>query len=235
VTVAALILCATTESAIADTDGRAAVRRMVESAWAGGAVPIVVVAPEQDGVVAAALTGSPAVLAEPAPAEGGPVAQIRRAFAVARERVTDTEAGLVWPGAMVWVDPETVTSLIEAYGVRAGTILRPQFGDRSGWPVLLPIESDATLAASTPDRMPDDLIADLVAKGATVEELPLGDPGTTHSRATRSDDLPPYEGPAVPAGGPPPEWGAPVGERPEDVALEGPSLAPYAQAEAETE
>ena len=125
-TVAALILCATTDSAIADTDGRVAVRRMVESAWAGGAVPIVVVAPERDGAVAAALAGSPAVLAEPAPAEGGPVAQIRRAMAVALERVTETDAGLVWPGAMVWVDPETVTSLIEAYGVREGTDPPPE-------------------------------------------------------------------------------------------------------------
>ena len=89
------------------------------------------------------------------------------------------------------------------------------------------------MGAATPDRMPDDLIDDLVAGGASLEELQLGDPGTTHSRATPSADLPPYEGPEAPAGGPPPEWGAPAGERSEDVALEGPSLAPYAQAEAD--
>lgn len=234
-TVAAVILCATTDSALADTDGRPAARRMVEAAWAGGAVPIVVVAPERDGAVAASLAGSNAVLAEPAPAEGGPVAQIRRGLAVARERVTDSQAALIWPGAMVWVDPETVTSLIEAHGVNDGRAIRPTFRGDAGWPVLLPLGADAVLAQASPDRMPDDLIDDLAAGGIPVQTLALGDPGTTHSRATPSDELPPYEGPSEPAGGPPPEWGTPTGQDPDDVPLEGPSLAPYGQAEAETE
>ena len=46
-TVAAVILCASAEGALADTAGRPAVRRMVETAWAGGATPMVVVAPDR--------------------------------------------------------------------------------------------------------------------------------------------------------------------------------------------
>ena len=56
-TVAAVILYARPEGALADAAGRPAVRRAVESAWAGGATPIVVVSFDPDGAVAAALEG----------------------------------------------------------------------------------------------------------------------------------------------------------------------------------
>jgi len=127
VTVAAVVLFARgAEGALADAAGRGAARRIVETAWAGGATPIVVVCADQDGTVAAALAGSPAILAEPAPAESGPVGQIVRGITVARERVTETEGALVWPGRMTWVDAETVTSMIEASGAHGGSILRPR-------------------------------------------------------------------------------------------------------------
>jgi hypothetical protein len=95
VTVAAVVVAGDAARAVGDAAGRAGIRRIVDSAWAGGAVPIVVVAPDPDGTVAAALTGSPAVLAEPAPASAGPVGQVLRGMAVAAERVTDTDAVLV--------------------------------------------------------------------------------------------------------------------------------------------
>ena len=139
-TVAAVILYRDVAGALADAAGRPAVRRAVETAWSGGATPIVVVSLDSpDGAVAAALAGSPAVLAEPAPLETGPVGQILRGIAVAQERVTETEAALIWPGRLAWVDAETVTSLIEAYGPRRGSVLRPVYGDEPGWPVLVPI------------------------------------------------------------------------------------------------
>ncbi|MBA2557806.1 MAG: NTP transferase domain-containing protein, partial [Chloroflexi bacterium] len=156
-TVAAVIVCATAESALADAAGRPAVRRMVESAWAGGAVPVVVVAPDGGGAVASALAGSSAVLAEPAPVIGGPVAQIVRGMSVAREQLGDTEAALVWPGRMAWVGPETVTSLIEAHGPDRRSVLRPRFTDQLGWPVLVPLEHLPTLRSLPPEGMPDAL------------------------------------------------------------------------------
>ena len=112
---------------------------MVETAWAGGATPIVVVAPDPEGAVAVALAGSPAILAEPAPDAAGPVGQIVRGMRVAAGAVTETDAALVWPGRMVWVDAETVTTLIEAHGADRDAVLRPAYEGEMGWPALLPM------------------------------------------------------------------------------------------------
>ncbi|MEO7117945.1 MAG: NTP transferase domain-containing protein [Candidatus Limnocylindrales bacterium] len=226
-TVAAVILAATPESALADAAGRPAARRIVETAWAGGAVPIIVVAPERDGAVAASLAGSGATLAEPAPSTAGPVGQILRGMTVTRNAVTETDAAFIWPADMVWVDAETITSLIQAHGLDEAAILRPTWHGEPGWPVLVPLERMADLAVSSPTRMPDELVADLVAAGVPIRLLDMGDPGATHDRDTPIADLPEYEGPAENAGRPAPEWGAAAADRAEDTPLEGPALAPY--------
>ena len=113
-TVAAVILAASPESALADADGMPGVRRIADVAWSGGATPIVVVSFDPDGAVAAALAGAAVTLAEPAPPEHGPAAQMARGAEVALGEVGDTDAVLLWPARMTWVGPETVTSLIEA-------------------------------------------------------------------------------------------------------------------------
>ena len=88
-TVAAVILAARPESALRDVEGVANARRLVDTAWAGGATPVVVVAADiPDGAVAAALAGSPAILAAPPAAAGGPVDQICRGDGVAAGRST---------------------------------------------------------------------------------------------------------------------------------------------------
>ena len=205
-------------------------RRVVETAWAGGATPLVVVSADSGGQVAAALTGSPAVLAEPAPPEAGPVGQIMRGINVATAQVTETDALLIWPGRMVWVDAETVTTLIESHGAQRGTLLRPRYGEDVGWPVLIPVDLLPRLAALATDRMPGDLIDDLVAGGAPYAEIDMGDPGVAFDVSTPIDSLPAFEGPAQPVSGHAPEWGAAAAEMPDDAPLEGPSLAPYGQA-----
>jgi CTP:molybdopterin cytidylyltransferase MocA len=235
VTVAAVIMCPSAERALADTAGRSAVRRMVESAWAGGATPIVVVAPDETGAVAAALAGSPAILAEPAPAEEGSVGQITRGIRIASGRVTETEAALVWPGRMVWVDAETVTTLIEAHGADRSALLRPIYNGEVGWPVLLPLELLPSLEAQATDRMPDDLFDDLVAAGAQTRTIDTGDPGVIHDLEIAIGDLPAYGGPPEPVAGPPPEWGAEAADTADDSPLAGPALAPYGQAGEESE
>ena len=78
--------------------------------------------------------------------------------------------------------------------------------------------------------MPDELMAELIAAGAASTSIDTGDPGVTHDISTPIDSLPPYEGPPEPVAGTPPEWGAAAAEMPDDVPLEGPALAPYAQA-----
>jgi len=228
-TVAAVILAASAESALADAGGRPAVRRLVETAWSGGAVPIVVVAPDPDGLVASALAGSGAILAEPAPAEAGPVGQMARGMAVAREGVGETDAAIVWPARVVWADAETVTSMIQAHGMDDQSILRPTWRGEPGWPVLVPVIHVPLLASVATDRLPDDVLDDLAGLGAPVRLIDLGDPGVTHDRSTPREALPEYEGPPAPVA-PVPEWGAAVAEREEDAPLEGPALAPYGQA-----
>jgi len=231
VTVAAVILAASPESALADADGLASVRRIADVAWSGGATPIVVVTADPEGAVAAALAGAPVTLAEPAPQAGGPVAQIRRGIEVAGEVINGTTAALVWPARLTWVGAETVTTLIETHGLEPDTILRPAWGSQVGFPVLVPMDAAARLAGVAPSRMPGDVIADLAASGVAMRDVELGDPGTVIDRDTAPADLPPYEGPSEPPGPHTHEWGAGMADEPEDIPLEGPALAPYGQAE----
>ncbi len=51
-TVGAVIVPDGVAGALADATGRTAVRRIVDSAWAGGAMPIMVVAADPDGRIA---------------------------------------------------------------------------------------------------------------------------------------------------------------------------------------
>ncbi len=232
-TVAAVILFARPEGALADAYGRVAARRIVESAWAGGATPIVVVALDPNGDLAAALAGSPAILAEPAPPEAGPVGQIARGMDVAAEHVTETDAAFIWPGRMVWADAETVTTLIEAHGARRTAILRPRYAEEPGWPALVPMTALAVLRAQAINLMPDELLAATVESGIALELIDTGDPGVTHDISTAFDALPDYQGPAEPGAGTPPDWGAAAADMPDDAPLEGPALAPYGQVAAE--
>ena len=235
-TVAAVILAATPDSALADADGLPRIRRIVDSAWSGGALPVVVVSFDPDGAVAKALGGSAATLAEPVPPPAGtPIAQIRRGVDVAASVVSGVDAALIWPAPMGWVGPETVTSLIEAHGIDRRAVLRPAYDGEDGWPVLLPAtgEAAAALAGVGPDRAPDDIVRDIVAAGIPARSLELGDPGTTHDGSVPRDQLPPYIGPTEPAAPHTHEWGSALADAPEDSPLEGPALAPYGQAAAE--
>ena len=211
-TVAAVILSATPEGALAATLGQPRVRRLVDIAWSGGALPVVVVAPDPDGAVAKALIGSEAVHEGPAPVEHGPAGQMVQGADRARAEVLGTTAVLLWPARLTWVGPETVTSLIEAHGTDPGSLLRPAWQGAPGWPVLLPTVHLDTVRAVAPDRMPPDVIDD-VAAAVPSRVLDLGDPGVTHDVDTPFEELPPYEGPPDPPAGHTHEWG-------EDVATE---------------
>ena len=219
-TVAAVILAATPGAALREIDGRPLVRRLVEAAWAGGAVPIVVVCADPDGAVAAALAGAQVTLAAPAPMEGGPVAQICRGVDVALATVTETDAAIIWPARMAWVDPETITSLIEAHGTDPAPMLRPAFEGVVGWPALVPVAHLESLRSLKADLMPDDLLGDLAAAGVPVRVLDVGDPGTTHDVSAARDGMPPYAGPPGPASGHAHEWGAAAADEVDDAPPE---------------
>lgn len=208
-TVGVVILSATAEGALADTLGQPRVRRLADLAWSGGALPIVVVAPDPDGAVAEALLGSEAIHGSPAPLESGPAGQMARGMELAMAEVRGTTAVLLWPARMTWVGPETVTSLIEAHGLDVDTVLRPAWQGDPGWPVLLPTWTIAALRAVPTDRSPTEVITDLVA-AVPARIVEVGDPGVTHDVDTPREALPAYEGPPDPPGGQTHEWGADV-------------------------
>ncbi len=222
-TVGAVILAASVESALADADGVPRVRRIADAAWAGGAMPVVVVAPDPDGRVAAALAGAEVTLATPVDPERGPVGQIARGIDVAAGLVSGTTGALIWPARLCWVGPETVTSLVEAHGPYGESLLQPEYEGAAGWPVLLPLDALAVFRAQSATAMPDELVAGVVATGLSTHAIELGDPGTVIDGETRREDLPPYLGPADPSGGQ--DWGSPVAAMPEDAPLAGPALA----------
>jgi len=217
-TVAALILPASAEEALTRIDGRPLVRRLVDAAWSGGAVPVMVAVADPAGDVAAALAGAPATLVPPSDLVGGVEAAVRE--------VSETDAVMVWPTAYAWVDPETLTSLIEAHGVTLDAVLRPSYDGLAGWPVLLPVG----VVPGSPDRPTDQTLeAALAAIEAPVHLLDLGDPGAVHDVRTPRADLPRYRGPAGPAGAAH-EWGSLAAEEPDAPALEGPAVAPFGAA-----
>lgn len=208
-TVAAVILSATTEGALADTLGQPRARRIVDIAWSGGALPVVVCAPDPDGSVAQALVGAEATPAGTGPAEIGPVGQMVRGADLAFAEVRGTTGVLLWPARMAWVGPETVTSLIEAHGVDPTSVLRPAWDSVAGWPVLVPIGSLDSLRTLDPALPPDGVI-DALAATIPVRTIDLGDPGAVIDVDTAYDALPPYEGPPDPPAGHTHEWGADV-------------------------
>lgn len=216
-TVAAIILAIHHGTALREVEGLANARRLAETAWAGGALPIIVVAPDADGLVSATLAGSSAILAVPGPESGGPVGHISRAIDVARAEVDGTDAALLWPARMGWVDAETVTSLIEAHGADRSAILRPAFRGEPGWPALLPIEHLEALRGLAPTRRPPELLADLGAAGVPSRLLDLGDPGTVHDFETPRGQLPPFEGPPEPPAAHQHEWGSPAAAGPDEA------------------
>jgi len=206
-TVGAVIVPGGVAEALADATGRPAVRRIVDSAWAGGALPIVVAACDPDDHIAAALEGSPATVVDPGKASE--VGTYRVGVEAAAGLVRAMSAVLLWPGRMTWTDPETVTSLIEAHGRSPGELIRPRRAGERGWPVLLPVAQLDHLLGAVGGSLEGALASSAIAS------VELGDPGSVLGAEVALDDLPDYAGPPEPVGGPPPEWGAAAAEVPE--------------------
>jgi CTP:molybdopterin cytidylyltransferase MocA len=227
VTVAACILAASPDAALRQVDGTPNVRRLVDLAWAGGAFPVIVVAPDPHGTVAAALAGTTAVLGAPTADEAGPAGQLAMAFDLAQARVAGTDAALLWPARMGWLDAETVTSLIEAHGADRETVLRPAFRGIAGWPILIPLEHLPGLRSLPPDLEPE-AIADALAARVPTRTVELGDPGIVLGLDTPREELPVFEGPPEPPAGQRHEWGALVASGPDEVAGDEPPGTPHA-------
>lgn len=205
-TVAAIVLAPDAAGALGDADGEPAIRRVAHAAWSGGALPVVIVAPDTAGEIAAAVAGLPVMIVDPG-AEPRGIAWFVAGQRAAHAAVAETTAGLLWPFRHAWVDPETITSLVEAHGTASEQIIRPVYAGRPGMPVLIPTGHTDRLAAR-PDLHGNDAVAWLVAEGAATGELELGDPGIVHDMGTPRSELPEYQAPPRSVAGPPPDWNA---------------------------
>ena len=206
-TVAAVLIAPSPADALAPTEGLPLVRRLIDVAWSGGAMPVVVVVPDPGDDVARAVDGTPALVVSPAPDEPRGIAWFTAGLEAALATVTGTRAALLWPVRYAWLDPETVTSLIEAHGAQPASIVRAAFGGAPGFPALVP----STLLGRLRElrgRTGEEALAALAVGGVPAVLVELGDPGVTHDASTALTALPPFEGPAEPVAGPPPEWGA---------------------------
>jgi CTP:molybdopterin cytidylyltransferase MocA len=204
-TVAAVVLVPETALALTSLDGEAAVRRVARAAWAGGALPTVVVSPHAPTPgLASTVEDLDVTLVTPDPNEPHGIAWFVHGLRVAMAAVAETRAALLWPVKMAWVDPETVTSLMEAHGAASQAIVRPSFDGAPGFPILVPAEYLPALDALS-GKHGEEAVAALVAEGVAQRILEVGDPGTTHDSATPRESLPGFEGPPEPAGGPLPE------------------------------
>ncbi len=203
-TVAAIVMIPNLETAFTDAHGEPAVRRVVQAAWAGGALPVIAVAAAgaDSSALADALADLPATLLQPSkdvPHHG--IGRFVAGFDAAVAEVSETAAALLWPLRYAWVDPETVTSLVEAHGATPESIVRPAFAGQAGFPVLVPVTSRETLLAE-PTAPGGAAVDRAIAAGVPARTVELGDPGIVHDLSTPWSALPPFHGPEQPAGGP---------------------------------
>jgi CTP:molybdopterin cytidylyltransferase MocA len=207
-TVAAVIVVPDPTVALADADGLPAIRRVVQSAWAGGALPIVVVSHPGPAAsaVGEALEGLPATFVQPEDIPPG-ARWFAQGMTTALTQVRETTAAMLWPCRYAWIDPETVTSLIEAHGPSSGSIVRASFHGQAGFPILVPVELTGRFDAEAALHA-FELVEALAAEGAENRLVELGDPGIVTDVGTPRAQLAPYQGPPEPSSGPPPEWNA---------------------------
>ena len=131
----------------------------------------------------------------------------------ALDAVVGTGALLLWPGDHTWVDPETVTSLIEAHGARPDDAAPPDARRAAGL-------AGARARIDVVDEVTSTLGGAGAAGAFDRVPLDLGDPGTVVTLAVAIDDVPDYVGPAAPVAGPPPDWGAAAADEPDsEVAV----------------
>jgi CTP:molybdopterin cytidylyltransferase MocA len=229
-TVAAVILVPDPQMALADADGEPALRRISQVAWAGGALPCVAVLADVPAELRASLEDLAITLSVPTPAEPVGIAWFVHGMRAATRAVTNVTAALLWPVRYGWLDPETVTSLVEAHGPAPESILRPAFNGQLGFPILIPVSLVERLAEQS-GRHGEEAVATLVAAGVPLRQIELGDPGIVNDLGTPRAELPAFQGPPEPAGGPPPEWnsalGAGASEAPGAGASEAPESAPH--------
>ena len=134
-----------------------------------------------------------------------------RGAELAAAEVSDTTAVLLWPARMTWVGPETdhVAHRGPRHRPAARCCGRPGRASRAGRSSLPLAHLDA-LRGVAPDRMPPDVIDDLVARPSRAGSSRWAIRASSTTPTPPPADLPAYEGPPDPPAGHTHEWGADV-------------------------
>ena len=164
---------------LAMIDGEAMVRRAVASLLDGGADRcVVVVSAEAEAAVAAALTDLPVTLTvNPKPARGM-FSSIQ--CGVAHLRAEDR--GVLLPGDMPYVRPETVATVLSA-AFRSGLTVCPTHGGRRGHPLVF-----STALRDRILQAPTDAKLNEVRSRDECLSVEVADPGVHHD-VDRPEDL----------------------------------------------
>ena len=177
-TVAAVILAASPESALADADGSAAVRRIADAAWSGGATADRRGRARSRRIGRGRARGRTGHARRARPQAGGPAAQIARGTRRRAGRDPRHRRGADLAGAddlgRAGDRHLTDRGARDRSGRRSSA--RPATGT-PGWPVLLPLAAAARFDPSPPIAMPPDALDDLV---------PAGSPSGASSSAIRA-------------------------------------------------
>ena len=160
-------------------------------------MPLVVVCPSVDDAFERAIAELQVVSTHPDAIVPHGIAWFAGGQQTAVRAVAETTASLLWPIHYSWVDPETVTSLIEAHGVSPDSILRAAYRAQRGFPILVPNSLAGRLAAMTGMRG-EEAIDTVIAEGVPSITIELGDPGIVHDGSTPRSGLPDYQGPSAP-------------------------------------
>ncbi len=166
-------------------DGKPIVRRVVESALASRAHPVIVVTGHQAGEIETALAGCPATLVNNEDFAEGLSASLRRGLAALPAGV---QGAVVCLGDMPRVSYRVINRLIDAFDPRFGrSIVVPTHRGRRGNPVLLGRQHFAEISALTGDVGAKPLVSrrsDETAEVAVAEEGVLIDVDTPEALDT---------------------------------------------------
>ena len=153
-------------------DGRSVLAHVVGLLKAGGAEPVLVVMSPEEGVAdEAERIGARAVRLE----ESGPgemIGSLQRGLEALED--TPTEAALILPGDMPFVQPATIRSILDLWLLERPRVLVPSFQNRRGHPVCLARGAWADIQAL---RSPISLRDYLRRRGDEIRYLVVEDAG----------------------------------------------------------
>ncbi len=167
--------------ALLDAGGRSFLSRVASALAAGGCAPVVVVARELDGAVAAEATAVGAVVAANPDPGDGPISSIRLALAEWGEGM---DGCAVCPVDHPLIAAATVRSLVARFGEEGGDIVIPTYRGRRGHPAIFHRRLFSELLDP---ELPEGARTVVRRRPSRVRACPVGDAGVVADIDTPSE------------------------------------------------